>query len=96
MLRRVHRRRNAHLRDLAGTHALLDAAERLCAFARPSRRMSATIAITRSMASALHGDAEATARQIDAAFAVHTGTRHDDDPDCTEWLATEALFFQAG
>ncbi|TJZ59222.1 hypothetical protein FCH28_03785 [Streptomyces piniterrae] len=84
------------LRDLAGTHLLLDAAERLCASTRPSRRMSALIAITAAAASALQGDADATARQIDTALTIDTTIRHDDDPCWTDWLTTEMLLFQAG
>ena len=82
--------------DLPGTSDLLDAARRLCASSRPSPRMLASLASTHALAAAMEGDADATARQLDATFDLYTPERHEDDLDCTEWVTEESVRLQAG
>lgn len=89
-------RQKIDLRDLAGTHALIDAAERLCVHSRPSPRLSAHFAITRALASALQGDREAVERHIEAARTLHSASPHDDDPSCVDWVTPESILIQAG
>ncbi|MFE0257706.1 hypothetical protein [Streptomyces sp. NPDC059010] len=89
-------RQKIDLHDVVGTHALIDAAERLCAHSRPSPRLSAHFAITRALTSALQGDREAVERHIDAARTLHSASPHDDDPSCVDWVTPESILIQAG
>lgn len=82
--------------DLPGTCELLDAARRLCASSRPSPRMLAILASTHAMATAMEGDADTTARHLDATLDLYAAERHEDDLDCTDWVNLESIRFQAG